>query len=305
MSAPAISAEELRRALPLAAAIDALQEALREPGLPAGPPRTAVDCAPGQLLLMPAAGRVGAGVKLVTVQPENPGRGRPLIGGAYVLFRARTLELRAVLDGAELTRLRTAAVSALATRLLARPDARTLVVFGAGVQARAHVEAMRAVRPIERLVVVAPRGAEAVAHDARRAGLDASVGTPDAVERADVVCTCTTSAEPVFDGRRLAGAAHVNAMGSYQPATREVDSEAVARSSVVVETRAAGLTAGDLAIPAREGRLDPADVVELVSLVCGSAPRTTSGAPTLFKSVGLALEDLIVAAAAADRLGLP
>ena len=149
---------------------------------------------------MPAHGAAGLGVKLVTLAPGNPARGLPFIHGAYVLFSAEGLVPEALLDGTELTAIRTAAVSALATDRLARPDARSLVVFGAGTQARVHVESMRAVRAVASVTIVgrAPERARALADE-----LGAEVGGADAVAGADVVCTCTTSAEPVFDGALL------------------------------------------------------------------------------------------------------
>jgi ornithine cyclodeaminase/alanine dehydrogenase-like protein (mu-crystallin family) len=296
-----LGADEVRARLPMAAAIDALEAAFAAGDSSAGPLRTSVDTPAGSLLLMPATGGHGAGVKLVTLTPGNPDRGLPLIHAVYVLFDPRTQAPVAVLDGAALTALRTAAVSGLATRHLARDDAGHLVLFGAGVQARAHLESMRAVRTIERVVVVSrsPGPAEALAEAARAIGLDASVGDPDDVTLADVVCTCTTSAEPVFDGRRLAPGCHVNAIGSYRPETREVDTETVRRARVVVETRDVALEeAGDLLIPIAEGAIGPEHLVaDLAALVRGAAGRSSPDDVTLFKGVGMAFEDLVVARA--------
>ncbi len=157
-----IGAEELRARLPMVDAIDALETAFRtlDPGT--GPLRTSLETPAGSLLVMPAFGEAGVGVKLVTLTSSNPGRGLPYIQAGYVLFDTVTQSPEAVLDGTALTALRTAAVSGLATRHLAREDAARLVVFGAGVQARAHLEAMCAVRSVTELVVVSrsagPRG---------------------------------------------------------------------------------------------------------------------------------------------------
>ncbi len=150
-----VDAEELRSRLSMTAAIDALEEAFRldDPGT-AGPVRSSVDTRAGSLLLMPAAGSRGVGVKLVTLTEANPARALPFIHAVYVLFDAASQAPEAVVDGSALTALRTAAVSGLATRFLARPEARRLVLFGAGVQATAHLEAMTAVRPVEDVVVV-------------------------------------------------------------------------------------------------------------------------------------------------------
>ncbi len=304
---PVIEAEELLRLLPMGAAVDALEAAFGAGDLPSAPLRSHVETAAGTLLAMPAAGPAGAGVKLITVSPGNPSRGLPLIQGLYVLFSPDTQEPEAAIDGAALTTLRTGAVSGLATRHLAREDAAALVVFGAGAQGRSHVEAMRAVRSIDRVTVVSRTAnrAEALAGAARASGLAAEVGTPDDVAHADIVCTCTTSLVPVFDGALLAPGAHVNAVGAYTPDTRELDDQTVRRARVVVETRDVALAeAGDLLIPMRAGVI-PKDhiVADLAEAVRGALVRGGPGDVTLFKSVGVAFEDLVVARAAVDRLG--
>lgn len=286
------------------AAIDALHTAFAAE-LPESPLRSHVDTREGSLLLMPAWGDAGVGVKLVTLTGSNPERGLPLLHALYVLFDAETQAPVATIDGAALTALRTAAVSGLATRLLAREDASRLVLFGAGVQATSHLEAMRAVRPIEEVVVVS-RGAERAAALVERAvagGLRARVGEPSAVSDADLVCTCTTSDGPVVEGARLAAGAHVNAIGAYLARMRELDTEAVRRSKVVVDTREAAFAeAGDLLIPIDEGAIGRAHVIaDLAELVRGADVRTSAEDVTLFKAVGVAFEDLVVARAAVDR----
>src|ERR671918_460340 len=230
---PLIDADELARLLPMRAAIDALERAFAEPELPEAPQRTVVAVAAGELLLMPAAGSAGVGVKLVTLAPDNRGRGLPFVQAAYVLFDPDTLSPRAVLDGTALTNLRTAAVSGVATRHLAGPGASGLVIFGAGATATAHLDAMVAVRPIRSLGVVSrSRGpAEALAARGRDRGLEAAVAGAEAVAEADVVCTCTTSERPVFDGGLLAPGAHVNAIGAYRPDMRELDDVECQRSA--------------------------------------------------------------------------
>jgi ornithine cyclodeaminase/alanine dehydrogenase-like protein (mu-crystallin family) len=287
-----LDAEGLRAALPWPVAIAAVDAAFRDEDPGAVPPRSHLDVPGGELLLMPAHGRAGVGVKLVTLAPGNPAHGLPFIHGAYVLFSPGRLEPEAVLDGAELTAIRTAAVSALATDRLARPDASRLVIFGAGTQARVHAHAMRAVRPIEQVTIVGRdrRRAAALAEE-----LGATVAGPEAVAGAELVCTCTTSAEPLFDGAALAPGTHVNAIGAYRPDLRELDAEAMRRATVVVETRAAALAeAGDVI----QAGLEPAELIELRDVLSGRAGRPDPGAITVFKSVGLALEDLAVARAA-------
>jgi ornithine cyclodeaminase len=288
-------------------AIDALQAAFGAEHRPEAPLRTHVETPGGTLLLMPAHGAPGVGVKLVTLSGANPDRGLPFIHAAYVLFDPETQAPLAVLDGGVLTAIRTAAVSGLATRFLARRDARRLVLYGAGVQARSHLDAMLAVRPIEEVVVVS-RGrerAEELVSAARKLGVRARVGAPGAEREADVVCTCTTSPTPVVEGARLPEGVHVNAVGAYTASMRELDTEAVRRSRVAVEVREAAMAeAGDLVIAIREGAIGPDHVLADLSEVARGAPvRSSERDVTLFKSVGVAFEDLVLARAAVDRLG--
>jgi ornithine cyclodeaminase/alanine dehydrogenase-like protein (mu-crystallin family) len=303
---PYLDGAALRAALPVPAAVDALERAFAAGELTA-PPRGHHAVAGGDLLVMPATGPVGTGVKLVTVVPGNPGRGLPLIAGLYVLFDAETLRPAALVEAAALTALRTSAVSALAARHLARPDAEHLVVIGAGTQARAHIEALAAVLPVRRVTLVSrtPEGAARLVEEARAAGFEAVVGTAAAVAEADLVACCTTSREPVLAGADLPPGVHVTAVGAYRPDARELDTEVVRRGRVVVEDRAAALAeAGDLAIPIAEGAVTPDVVVaDLGEVVRGASVRRGPDDITVFKSVGLASEDLAVVAAALARRG--
>jgi ornithine cyclodeaminase len=298
---PFIEPAELRELLPIGEAIDALEEGFRQ-GVPPGPLRWRVPVEDAELLIMPATAPLGVGVKLVTVNAENPRRGLPLIHAVYVLFDPGSLAPRAVIDGAALTALRTSAVSGLATRYLAPPDAHRLMVFGAGVQAAAHVEAMRAVRDITEVRIVSRTGerADALVDEASANGLEASHGDPRDVGWADVVCTCTTSHVPVFDGTLLRAGAHVNAVGAHTPETRELDDEAVRRARIVVETREAALAeAGDLLLPIHAGVIDRSSIAaDLSEVASGSVVRRDGKDVTIFKSVGIAFEDLVVASAA-------
>jgi ornithine cyclodeaminase/alanine dehydrogenase-like protein (mu-crystallin family) len=300
---PFVDAKTLARALPMTAAIDALEAVFGAERLPAGPLRTHVETHDGTLLLMPAIGEQGVGVKLVTLTPSNPERGLPFIHAVYALFDTATQAPVALLDGAALTAIRTAAVSGLATRHLARAEASRLSIFGAGVQARSHLRAMLAVRPIEDVVVVS-RTRERAESLVKEAGVDARVGAPNDVGDRDLVCTCTTSATPVFDGSLLAPGTHVNAVGAYRPDLRELDTETIERSRVVVETREAAMEeAGDLLIAIREGAIGEDHVVaDLSEVVRGAKVRRSDDDVTVFKSVGVAFEDLVVARAAVDRL---
>jgi ornithine cyclodeaminase/alanine dehydrogenase-like protein (mu-crystallin family) len=302
---PFLDAAALEWALPMEDAIDALAAAFARTPLPSAPPRSHAELDDGALLLMPASGPEGVGVKIVTVNVANRGRGLPLIQGVYALFHPTTFAPVALFDGAAITALRTAAVSGLATRYLARPGARRLVIFGAGVQAHSHLAAMAAVAPLEELRCVAPTASrlEDLRAAGRALGLAAEAAGPEAVAEADLVCTCTTSTEPVFDGDLLADGAHVNAVGAFRPDTRELDDATVRRARVVVESRAAALEeAGDLLIPLERGVIDRAHVrAELADVVRGVSVREDPDDVTLFKSVGIAFEDLVLAHAAFER----
>ncbi|MEV6953371.1 ornithine cyclodeaminase family protein [Streptomyces sp. NPDC051183] len=287
-----------------AAAADALADALRAGLDPeACPPRTALAVPGGELLLMPAATGAYAGVKIAGVAPDNPGRGLPRITGSYLLLDGPTLTPLALLDGAALTALRTPAVSALALRYLA-PAGRPLrlVLFGSGPQAYGHLEAVLAERTLAEVVVVARRseGARKLAEYARTLGVEARTGAAEEVAGADLVVCCTTAREPLFDGRLVAPGATVVAVGSHEPEARETDTALVRRAAVYVESRAAALReAGDLLVPEAEGAIGPGHISgTLADLVAGRMPAGgAAGCPQLFKSVGMAWEDLAVAVA--------
>jgi ornithine cyclodeaminase len=258
------------------AAIDALEVALRGGLDPeADAPRGVLGFGDGQLLVMPSVLAAGPAVKLVTIG------GTPRIQGVCVVFDPVTLAPRALVDGIALTTLRTAAVSALAVRHLAASDARRLVVFGRGPQARAHVDAVRAVRPIAEVDVL---GRDATDVEAR-------------VATADVVCCCTTARAPLFDGDAVADRAVVVAIGSHEPEARETDERLAARAGVVVESRASALReAGDVLGAIAAGTLAAEELVTLADVVTGAAA-PDPGRPRLFKSTGMAWEDAVVASA--------
>jgi ornithine cyclodeaminase/alanine dehydrogenase-like protein (mu-crystallin family) len=237
---------------------------------------------------------------VVTVTDGNADRGRPVVQAIYALFDPATQSPEAVIDGTALTALRTAAVSGLATRFLARADASSLVVFGAGVQARSHVEAMRTVRPVERVTIVSRTAANAEALAAEVGGV---VGTSADVGGADLVCLCTSSTEPVLRGRLPPGI-HVNAIGAYTPEMRELDAAAVASGRFVVEERTTAFAeAGDLLLAIAEGAVDAEHVVaDLAEVVRGTEVRRSPDDATIFESVGMAFEDLVVARAAVEAL---
>jgi ornithine cyclodeaminase/alanine dehydrogenase-like protein (mu-crystallin family) len=303
---PFLDAAAVARVSPVQA-VDALEAALRGGLDPeADPARQAVAGAAGEVLIMPSSSEGAIGVKLVTVAPANPDRGLPRIQGVYVLFDPETLAPSALVDGIALTNLRTAAVSALAVRHLAAAGARRLVVFGTGAQGRAHVAALRAVAPsLERVDVVARDRGRVTAFVERCAaehdGLEARAATPEAVAGADLVVCATTARAPLFAGADVAAEATVVAIGSHEPEARETDSALAGRATVVVESRASALReAGDVIGAIADGALAAEALVPLAALVRGAAG-PTAGRPRLFKSTGMAWEDLVVGATVQAR----
>jgi ornithine cyclodeaminase/alanine dehydrogenase-like protein (mu-crystallin family) len=290
MSAPAFhDAAAIARRLPHAAAVDALEAALQAGLDPeADPPRSFVAAQGGELIVMPSAAGGALGVKLVTVG------GEPRVQGVYVLFDGETLAPVALLDGIGLTDLRTSAVSALAVRHLVERPPERLLVFGTGPQARAHVAALRATAPIAHVAIVGrdPGRTAALARE-----LGAEPAGPDAVPDADVICCCTTAREPLFDGEAVHAEAVVVAIGSHEPRAREVDDHLAARATVVVESRTSALReAGDVLMAIEADVLHEGELVSLAALVRGDAA-PEPGRPRLFKSTGMAWEDLVLAAA--------
>lgn len=299
-----ISADEVWEALGVAGAIEALDAAVRADGFAPVPNRLHLHEGSQQLLLMPAFWDGYAGVKLITIDPENPGRGLSFINGVYTLFVPPGLEPVATIDGRALTDVRTAAVSGLATRYLARADASRLVVVGAGAQARSHVLAMASVRDLEDVAVLArrPEAAEAVRRDLAAHGIEVRAATRGDLRGADLVCTCTSSRTPVVEADELADGVHVNAIGAYQPTMAELPAEVVAGSRVVVETREAAFAEkGDLLQAEQAGRWTRAEVAADLTQVVRDGVRVRAGDTdrTLFASVGVAFEDLVVARAVA------
>lgn len=330
-----LGAEDVRQALPMRVAIELMKEAFAAlaRGDATVPPRTHLSTpdANGVTLVMPArvdrasshdAGANAANsraspslaVKIVSVFDGNPAAGLPRIQGAVVVLEPNTGRPLGLVEGAALTAIRTAAASGAATDLLAPRDASTLAILGAGVQARSHVEAMCAVRPIATIRIYS-RTAEKV-----DALIDASRGAPrstirypadfaraaspaDAVRGADVVCATTTSSTPVFEDRDVKPGAHINAVGSFTPDAREIPGATVARSWVVVDDRdAAWAEAGDLIRARDEGLIDEEHVqAELGELALDAGLRPAArDQPTLFKSVGVAVQDAVAGAAAVE-----
>ncbi|AYG79747.1 Delta(1)-pyrroline-2-carboxylate reductase [Streptomyces hundungensis] len=297
-----LGADDLAALLTPAAAVEALAGALRAGLDPEQCPRRSnIPVPAGELLVMPAASATYAGVKVAGVAPANPARGLPRITGGYLLLDGPTLLPLAMLDAAALTTLRTAAVSALAIDALAEPDTSRLVLFGAGPQAYAHLESALDTRELTHATVVSRSAARAerLVTYARELGLEARTGSPADVSFADLVICCTTAHEPLFEGRRVPAHATVVAVGSHQPTVRETDSELVRRSSLWVEARTAALReAGDLLIPLADGVITESDITGTLAALVGEGARPPADRPRLFKSVGMAWQDLVVAGAA-------
>jgi alanine dehydrogenase len=299
-----LSESDVRAVLSPAELIDAMESALA--GLSAGrvvqPVRTAFELGDRTFFaLMPAFDRERAilGAKLVSVVPANFAKGIPTHLAAISLFDAVTGELAAVMDGRYITEVRTAAASAVSVRYLARADASVLAILGSGVQARSHLEALPLVRSFTEIRAWSPttdhlhRFVEEAAVPVR-----AARSAEEAVRGADVVVLATNSVTSAIESAWVAPGAHVIAMGACRPTQQEVDPHLVARSYLVVDSRAAALEeSGDIVLPIRQG-LFTADHVraELGEIVNGGKPgRTSSDQVTLFKSLGQAIEDLVAA----------
>lgn len=243
------------------------------------------------------------GVKVITFFPDNHGTPLDSHQGPVLLFDTEHGSLLAVIDATAITEIRTAAASGAATGALARPDAATLAVVGSGVQASAHIAAMRAVRPIARVRVWSrdhDRARAFAKRESTRHGIPVEpLGSArEAVEGADIVCVATSAKNPVLEGAWLTPGTHVNAVGACIRTDRELDTPAVTRSRLFVDRRESALNeAGDILIPIREGAIGPEHIVaEIGEVLLGqSKGRTSPEEITLFKSLGLAIEDLAAA----------
>jgi ornithine cyclodeaminase/alanine dehydrogenase-like protein (mu-crystallin family) len=286
MSLLILDEHQVRSLLTMGECIEAMDEVLRS--LARGElhqplrPVTRPEGSDTLLGLMPAyrgGDRPAWSLKEIVIAPGNPARGLDAHQGAVLLHDGETGELRALLNASAITEIRTAAVSAVATRALARPGSRVVAILGGGVQARSHAEAMRSVLPDAEIRTWA-----------RRDG-----GTPEQVLRgADVVCTCTSAREPILRREWLAPGVHVNAVGSSVPSARELDTDTVAAATLVVDRRESALNeAGDLLLA---GFGDERIAAELGEVLVGRHPgRKDAEELTVFKSLGLGVEDLAAA----------
>jgi ornithine cyclodeaminase/alanine dehydrogenase-like protein (mu-crystallin family) len=272
--------------------------------------------AAGFMGLMPGWSRGQGGsaaafaLKAVCIMPGNPARGLDAHQGLVTLFDGDTGVPTAILDASAVTAVRTAAVTAVATRVLARPDAATLAVLGAGTQARAHLRALAGVREFERVWVYAPTAAHAE-EAASEAGATVAASPREALRDADVVVTVTSSREPVLRREWLKPGAHLNAVGASSPQAREIDTATVAASALFCDSRESLRNeAGEFRLAVTEGLIHGEDHVraELGEVLAGTAPgRRDTAELTLFRSLGLAVEDLAAAQCAittATRQGI-
>jgi alanine dehydrogenase len=305
---------EVEKILDVSSVIEAVERGFADfsAGRIVMPVRTAVRVQdpPGIMLVMPCAmtESKALGTKIVSVFPQNPTRGLPTIPALYVLLEYETGMPVAVMDAGLITGLRTAAASAVATKYLAREDAKTLGIFGTGVQGLYHALAIPAVRNVERILVIGSSAEKSRAFaDSLRSKVSSEVvagGSIEEVAAADIVVTGTTQTTPLFAGGLLRPGAHVNNVGSHSMTAREMDTEAVVRSKVVVDSYdAAWAESGDIMIPVEEGAITREHVVaELGEVVLGKKPgRAGADDVTLFKSNGLAFQDAVTAALALER----
>ncbi len=320
-----LNAAEVRQALPMAEAIEAMKRAYAalSDGRAEVPLRARLSIPPHEAvsLFMPAYvqgdGEEALAVKIVSLFPHNPQRGLALIQAAVLVLEGDTGRPLALLEGSTLTAIRTGAASGAASDLLARKDSRVAAIFGAGVQGRTQLEAVCTVRPIERVWVYDPNPQRVQTFIAEMAGqapipqdLRPAHQPRQALSEADVICTATTSLTPVFEDAHLRPGVHINGVGSYTPQMQEIPAETVQRARVVVDSRAACLAeAGDLIQPIQKGLISEGHIyAELGEIVLGrKAARQSPGEITFFKSVGIAVQDAVaarLALAKAQKLGL-
>jgi ornithine cyclodeaminase/alanine dehydrogenase len=297
--------EDVRTLLTMDEALTAVEDVFRRRGLQQADnrPRQRAHAGKAVLSTMPAAVQgVGLGLKAYTVA-------RSAVRFVVLLWDEASGDLEAVIEADNLGRIRTGAASGVATRFLARPDAATLAVFGSGWQAATQLAAVCRVRPIRQAWVYsrnADRRAAFAAEMTATHGIDvrAAESAHQALAEADVVCTITTANEPLFDGAWLAPGVHLNVAGSNRPTTREVDDTTLRRAAVVAvdDVAQAQDEAGDLLLPIAAGVLDWSDVVPFADIVAGKVPgRAAATDITLFKSLGVAMEDVAVARVVVDK----
>ncbi|MXW73371.1 MAG: ornithine cyclodeaminase family protein [Chromatiales bacterium] len=311
---PWFDADTVRRVLRMDACIDLMADtqAAISRGEIAPPLRSFVPVAGGKggMGIMPGDAPFAFGAKLMSLYSGNPARGMPMIQGCILLFDRESGAPAALIEGASVTGIRTAAASGAATRALAREDASVLALLGYGVQAETHLEAMRCVRPVREVRVWGPGLEKAERFAAAHAddGLAVTVveTAREAVSGADIVCAVSAASEPVIEGRLLAAGCHVNLVGSHTPTTREADGETMGRARVFTEiTDFAMKEAGDILLAIEEGFIAEDDLAGEIGAVIDGAIEGRRGEDeiTLYKSLGNVAQDLAAAHFIAESLG--
>ena len=314
-----LSRDDMRRALDPAELFEAMSAGFQQhaEGQWTIPPRTSIEMPAyqGLSLFMPSYSETlaAAGVKVLTVMNENPQKNLPLIQSKYLYINAETGEILSLMDAEFLTGIRTAVVSALATDLLGKSGGGTMAVFGTGIQAWHHVEvfsklfAPREILVFGQIPESGEQFAERVERQLRKPSRRAVMSE---LKRAEVICTCTTSPAPLFEAKDLARNVHINAVGSYRPNTREIGSDVMANAIIVVDTYEGALQeAGDIIVPLKEGAIQRDSIyASIAELVSEAKPvPDVDNRMTVFKSVGVALEDLVASDLAyrkAAKLGI-
>ena len=313
MALTIINAQEVRQLLPMPECIEVMAKAMvaASTGTIDIPPRSfcpLIDQS-GLLGLMPGSSKeLGSyGAKIISLHTNNPAKGLPAIQGFVALFDFDTGTPVALLEGAEITAIRTAAASGLATRLLAREDTRSCGIFGTGVQAVTHIDAMCAVRPVEEILIWGRNTEQAqvfAAEQAERTGLAVRGAGPEEVASCDLVCTVTGSPEPILKGQWVQPGTHINLVGAHTLETREADTELIAKAAVYVDlVSSAHNEGGDVMIPVSEGAVAEDHIIgEIGQLIGGDIDgRENSTQITLYKSLGLTAQDLYAARYVLDK----
>jgi ornithine cyclodeaminase/alanine dehydrogenase len=311
-----LSESDLRAVLSMHDVIDAVESGFRSIALnKVRIPERLKLALPAQqaiLLEMPAYaelnGAAALGTKIVSVFHNNTARDLEIVQAAYLLLHGETGVPLSMMDGGFITAIRTAATSAVATKYMSNLGAKRLAIFGAGLQAQFHVEAMLEVAEVKEVMIVSrtPRKARAlVEHTLKQYNVLCELAEADeAASKCELICACTTSPVPLFSGALITQGTHLNAVGAFTPSTRELDTEAVRRARVFIDAEsAAGTEAGELLIPMSEGVIDATHIKgTLADVVSGRiAGRESASDITLFKSCGLAIEDLVTAQLAYER----
>lgn len=314
----ALSRSDLKQLVPMRAAVELMKTAFLElsEGRAQAPVRTAVevDDQHSAMLMMPGfvPAEQALGFKVVDFFPGNPAIGLPTVNAIVCLIDARTGEPLGIMEGGYVTALRTGAVSGAASDLMARPDSKVLAVIGAGVQGVTQAAAVCAVRSIERIIAVDQRPEQLERYQQMIAvdwpdiaGMVETTTDPSiAVRQADIICTATTARAPVFDDADLKPGTHINAVGAFTPEMQEIPPATVVRARIVIDNLGAILTeAGDLLKPMHDGLIEQSVFeTELGNVVAGKAVgRENDQEITFFKSVGNAVQDVVVARYAVDQ----